>query len=170
MVDVIRRAAELRLEAEPRSSSSGSKARSSRCAQREVRALLAAARSELGTTTAARERFRMSLLRRLLRGVRARARSRGDPQLRGGRAGASRSTDTSTAVLKAAWPIVNADRLVRSLLTSRSALAEAADGILSDASRTLLVPRERVVVGRRHPAGRRGSGAARRAAAQRTGT
>ena len=44
---------------------SASKARSSGCENPRCAALLEAARAELGTTTAGRLRFRMSLLRRL---------------------------------------------------------------------------------------------------------
>ena len=89
LVDVIARAAELRLESAPeelvlRLEGSFISVRAS-----EVRELLAAARSELGTTVAARERFRMSLLRRSTR-IRPRARRGRDPQLRGGRTGAAR--------------------------------------------------------------------------------
>jgi hypothetical protein len=45
-------------------------------------------------------------------------------------------------VLKAAWPIVSPDRLVRSLLTSRPALAEAAEGILAPEEQALLLRRK----------------------------
>jgi DNA helicase IV len=44
-------------------------------------------------------------------------------------------------VLKAAWPAVSPDRLVRALLTSRSALAEAAEGILDAGEQRLLIRR-----------------------------
>ena len=46
-------------------------------------------------------------------------------------------------MLKAAWPIVQPDRLVRSLLTSRATLAAAADGILGPEEQKLLHRRER---------------------------
>ena len=107
---------------------------------REVRALLAAAREELGTTAAARERFRMSLLRRFYEKY---------GRVLGGAAihdfdeveKALRAKGYLDRVLKAAWPVVSPDRLVRSLLSSRAALAEAADGILSPAEQQLLIRR-----------------------------
>jgi DNA helicase IV len=43
--------------------------------------------------------------------------------------------------LKAAWPVVPPDKLVRSLLTNRAALAEAADGILDADEQRLLYRR-----------------------------
>jgi superfamily I DNA/RNA helicase len=45
------------------------------------------------------------------------------------------------SVLKAAWPVVAPDKLVRSLLTNRAALAEAADGILDADEQRLLYRR-----------------------------
>jgi DNA helicase IV len=44
-------------------------------------------------------------------------------------------------VVKAAWPAVSPDRLVRRLLTSRSALAAAADGVLDPTEQRLLTRR-----------------------------
>jgi DNA helicase IV len=44
-------------------------------------------------------------------------------------------------VLKAAWPVVSPEKLVRSLLGSRATLAEAADGILEPAEQQLLLRR-----------------------------
>src|SRR5262249_22127316 len=44
-------------------------------------------------------------------------------------------------VVKAAWPVVSADRVVRSLLTTRASLAEAADGVLDAAEQKLLLRR-----------------------------
>ncbi len=99
--------------------------------------LLERARAELGTGAAARERFRMSLLRRFYEEY---GRVHG--------AGAVRSFDEVERalrakgyldrVLKAAWPSVAPDRLVHRLLTSRTLLADAADGILDDAEQRLL--------------------------------
>ena len=43
--------------------------------------------------------------------------------------------------MKAAWPLVPPDRLVRSLLTTRATLAEAADGILDAREQQLLLRR-----------------------------
>jgi DNA helicase IV len=44
-------------------------------------------------------------------------------------------------VLKSAWPLVSPDRLVRSLLSSRPFLAEAADGVLAASEQRLLLRR-----------------------------
>jgi DNA helicase IV len=107
---------------------------------REVSALLEAAREELGTTAAGRERFRMSLLRRFYE---AYGRILGAAAIRNFDEveQALRANGYLDRVLKAAWPVVSPDRLVRQLLTSRAALAEAADGILDDAEQKLLVRR-----------------------------
>ena len=115
--------------------------------EREVRELLAAAREELGTTAAARERFRMSLLRALLRGVRAHARRGRDSQLRRGRAGAARRTGYLDRVLKAAGRSSRPDRLVRSaarLPRARSPRRRTA--ILDAAEQKLLVRARRGLV------------------------
>jgi hypothetical protein len=105
--------------------------------EREVVELLAAARSELGLTAAARERFRMSLLRRLYeeygRVLGAYAVRSFDEIER-----AVRGHGYLDRVLKAAWPVVAPDKLVRSLLTSSAALAAASEGILSPDERKLL--------------------------------
>jgi hypothetical protein len=54
---------------------------------------------------------------------------------------ALRSNGYLDRVLKAAWPTVQPDRLVRSLLSSRAALAEAAEGILDAGEQRLLIRR-----------------------------
>src|SRR4051794_40367066 len=64
LVEVIARAAELRLESEPEELVLRLEGAFISVREREVRELLAATRAELGTTTAARERFRMNVLRR----------------------------------------------------------------------------------------------------------
>ena len=118
--------------------------------EREVRELLDAAREPSSApTAAARERFRMSLLRRVLRGVRPRrsARARSATSTRSSRRSAR--SGYLDRVLKAAWPVVAPDRLVRRLLTSRAALADAADGILDAAEQRLLQRRGSGLVGRR---------------------
>ncbi len=143
MIDVIRQAAELRLEAEPRELAIRLEGSFIWVRTPEVRTLLEAARSELGATAAGRQRFRMSLLRRLYEEygrVLGAAAYRSFEEVEK----AVRQNGYLDAVLKAAWPIVNPDRLVRSLLTSRAALAEAADGILEAGEQKLLFRRERV--------------------------
>jgi DNA helicase IV len=138
VVEVIRRAAELRLESEPEELVLRLEGSFVSVRERDVRALLAAGR-ERGTTSADRERFRMSLLRRFYEAY---------AQL-GGAAirnfdeveQALRTKGYLDRVLKAAWPIVSPEKLVRSLLSSRAALGEAADGILEPAEQKLLVRR-----------------------------
>ncbi|MGH3001167.1 MAG: HelD family protein, partial [Gaiellaceae bacterium] len=142
LVEVIRRAAESRLVSEPvelvlRLEGSFVSVRA-----REVRELVAAARAELGLTAAARERFRMDLLRRfyerygrLLGYAAVRNFDEVERTLRAG--------GYLDRVLKAAWPVVAPDTLVHSLLTSRAALEEAAGGILDAREQKLLWRRGR---------------------------
>jgi DNA helicase IV len=108
--------------------------------EREAAELAAEAREALGMTAAARERFRMALLRRFYEEY---------GRIHG--AGAWRSFDEVERalrargyldrVLKAAWPAVSPDRLVRRLLTSRAALAAAAEGVLDPGEQKLLLRR-----------------------------
>ena len=107
---------------------------------REVRELLDAARAENGTTSLGRERFRMSLLRRFYEDygrVLGGAATRNFEEVEQ----ALRARGYLDSVLKAAWPLVAPDKLVRSLLTNRAALAEAADGILDADEQRLLYRR-----------------------------
>ena len=140
LAEVVRRAAELRLVSEPEELTIRLEGPFISVRLREVRELLTAAREELGTTAAARERFRMSLLRRFYEEY---------GRVLGGAAirdfdeveGALRTNGYLDRVLKAAWPVVSPDRLVHSLLSSKAALAEAADGILSPAEQKVLFRR-----------------------------
>jgi DNA helicase IV len=137
LADVVRRAVELQLVSQPEElvlRLEGSFVWVREC---EVGELLERAREELGTGAAARERFRMSLLRRFYEEY---------GRIHG--AGAFRSFDEVERalraqgyldrVLKAAWPSVAPDRLVQRLFTSRALLAEAADGLLDDAEQRVL--------------------------------
>jgi DNA helicase IV len=139
LVDVIRRAAESRLASEPKELVLRLDGSFVSVREREVRALLAQAREE-GTTAADRERFRMSLLRRFYEEY---GRILGAGALRNFDEveQAVRAKGYLDRVVKAAWPLVSPEKLVRSLLTSRTALAEAADGILEPAEQRLLVRR-----------------------------
>ncbi|MCW2966160.1 MAG: Superfamily and helicase-like protein [Actinomycetia bacterium] len=139
LAEVVHRAAELRLASEPEELVIRLEGSFISVRLREVRELLAAAR-ETGTTTAARERFRMSLLRRfyveygrVLGGGAIRNFDEVEQALR--------SKGYLDHILKAAWPIVSPDRLVRSLFTTRATLAEAADGILDEREQKLLLRR-----------------------------
>ena len=89
---------------------------------------------------AARERFRMSLLRRFYEEY---GRVLGGAAIRNFEEveQALRANGYLDRVLKAAWPLVAPDKLVRSLLTNRAALAEAADGILDADEQRLLYRR-----------------------------
>ncbi|HST16959.1 MAG TPA: UvrD-helicase domain-containing protein [Gaiellaceae bacterium] len=137
LVDVVRRAAELRLESEPEELAIRLEGSFIWVRDHEVAELVVAARSELGLTAAARERFRMSLLRRLYeeygRVLGAYAVRSFDEVER-----AVRGNGYLDRVLKAAWPAVAPDKLVRSLLTSPAALAAAAEGILAPDEQKLL--------------------------------
>jgi DNA helicase IV len=139
LAEVVHRAAELQLVSEPEELVMRLDGSFVSVRLREVRELLAAAREE-STTAAARERFRMSLLRRFYEEY---------GRLLGGAAirnfdeveAALRAKGYLDRVLKAAWPLVSPDRLVRSLLGSKAVLAEAADGILSPVEQKVLYRR-----------------------------
>jgi DNA helicase IV len=139
LAEVVRRAAELKLVSEPEELVIRLEGSFVSVRLREVRELLAAAR-ERGVTAADRERFRMSLLRRfyeeygrILGGAAIRNFDEVEKALR--------ANGYLDRVLKAAWPLVQPDRLVRSLLTNRAALAEAADDILDEPEQRLLARR-----------------------------
>jgi len=107
----------------------------------EVAELLAEARSELGLSAAAREGFRMNVLRRFyldystrLGGLAVRAFDEIERALRKDRL-LNRFLDT-------VWPAPRPEQVVRQLLASRERLAEAADGIL-DADEQALLRRTR---------------------------
>ena len=139
LAEVVRRADELQLVSEPEELVLRLDGSFISVRLREVRALLAAAR-ENGTTAADRERFRMSVLRRFYEEY---------GRLLGGAAvhnfdeieAALRAKGYLDRVLKAAWPVVSPDRLVRSLLGSKATLGAAGEGILSTAEQKLLFRR-----------------------------
>jgi DNA helicase IV len=107
----------------------------------EVEELLLEARAELGLSTAARERFRMNVLRRFYEDYGARL---------GGQAfrnfeeieRALRRDGRLTRFLDTTWPAPKPERIVRRLLSSREELAAAADGVL-DADEQRLLRRAR---------------------------
>jgi DNA helicase IV len=139
LAEVIRRAAELRLVSEPEELVTRLEGSFVSVRLREVRELLASAR-ESGTTSAARERFRMSLLRRFYEEY---GRVLGMNAIRNFEEveKALRAKGYLDRIVKASWPLVPPDRLVRSLLTTRASLAEAADGLLDDGEQKLLLRR-----------------------------
>ena len=136
LAQVVQRAAELRLVSEPEELVIRLEGSFVSVSRREVQKLLAASR-ESGSTTLARERFRMSLLRRFYEEY-GRVHGAGAVRNFDEVEKALRSHGYLDRVLRAAWPLVDPDRLVRSLLTTRAVLAEAADGILDDDEQKLL--------------------------------
>jgi len=109
--------------------------------EREVSELLEATRAEHGLSAAARERFRMSVLRRFyadygeqLGGLATRAFDEVERSLRRG--------GVLNRFLETAWPAPKPEHVVRQLLSSRERLAEAASGIL-DADEQAVLRRAR---------------------------
>ncbi|HWG55896.1 MAG TPA: ATP-binding domain-containing protein, partial [Gaiellaceae bacterium] len=108
-----------------------------RVREREVRELLAAVRDEHGTSAAARERFRMALVRRFYADyahVHAGAAVMDGEQVER----ALRTSGVLRAALDAAWPAVSPERLLRALFTDVDLLEEAADGVLDRDEQRLL--------------------------------
>jgi DNA helicase IV len=135
--EVVRRAVELRAEGEPQELVVRMEGSFVGVEADEVAEVLAEARAELGLSAAARERFRMNVLRRFYEdyGVRL-----------GGMAirtfeeveRALRKDGRLTRFLDRVWPAPGPDQLVRSLLVSRERLVEASTGILTEAEQALL--------------------------------
>src|SRR5918996_1321716 len=105
--------------------------------QRAVVELLEAARSVGGLSAAARERFRMSVLRRFyadygetLGGLAVRAFDEVERSLR--------KDGVLTRFLENVWPAPKPEQVVRQLFASRERLAEAAEGILDEDEQRLL--------------------------------
>jgi hypothetical protein len=136
LAEVVRRAAELRSEGEPQELVVRMEGNFVGVEADEVAELLAEARSE-GLSAAARERFRMNVLRRFYEDYGARL---------GG--GAFRAFDEVeralrrdgrlTRFLDRVWPAPKPEHVVRGLLASRERLAEAADGLLDADEQGLL--------------------------------
>jgi DNA helicase IV len=135
--EVVRRTVELRSEGEPQELVVRMEGRFVGVEADEVAELLAEARAELGLSTAARERFRMNVLRRFYEdyGVRL-----------GGQAfrafdeveWALRKDGRLTRFLDRVWPAPKPEQVVRRLLSSRESLAEAAAGLLDEQEQALL--------------------------------
>jgi DNA helicase IV len=137
LAEVVRRAVELQLVSQPEELALRLEGSFVWVTEGEVQALVKRARDEVGAGSAARERFRMSLLRRFYEEY-GRIHGAGAVRSFDEVERALRSKGYLVRVLKAAWPSVAPERLVRRLLTSRALLAEAADGILDDAEQRLL--------------------------------
>jgi DNA helicase IV len=137
LAEVVRRAAALASEGEPQELVVRLEGRFVGVEADEASELLTEARTELGLSSAARERFRMNVLRRFYEdyGVRL-----------GG--GAYRSFEEVeralrrdgrlTKFLDASWPAPKPDQVVRRLFSSRESLANAAGGLLDDDEQALL--------------------------------
>jgi hypothetical protein len=134
---VVRRAAELASEGEPQELIVRLEGRFVGIEADETAELLTEARAELGLSSAARERFRMNVLRRFYEdyGVRL-----------GGQAFRSfdeveralRKGGRLTRFLDRSWPAPKPEQLVRRLLSSRPGLAAAAGDLLDDSEQALL--------------------------------
>jgi DNA helicase IV len=138
LAEVIARAAEVRQQAAPEDLYARLEGALVTVRAREVRELLEAARSELGFSAPARERFRMNVLRRFYEHY---GRTLGGAAYRdfAETERALRHSGFLQRWLDRVWPMPSADALVRSLLTQRARLDEAAGGILSAQERALLL-------------------------------
>ena len=138
LADVIARAAELASTPQPEELVARLEGEYVRVREREVAALLEEVRDELGLTAQARERFRMNVLRRFYEDYGDAPRRSRLARLRRGRACAA-VEGLPRQVARPRLAVVAPERLVRSLLTSRARLEEAADGILDAAEQRLLL-------------------------------
>jgi DNA helicase IV len=137
LADVLRRAAELRLESEPEELLLRLEGEFVRVRRREVVALLEEIRAEHGTGAAARERFRAGLVRRFYADygrVHQGAAFRDAEDVEK----ALRANGLLNRVVDRAWPPVTPEKLVRALFTTPAFLAEAAEGILDESEQALL--------------------------------
>jgi DNA helicase IV len=137
MADVVERAVELRSRGRPRELVVRLEGRFVGVEADEVGELLAEARAHLGLSTAARERYRMDVLRRFytdyserLGGLAVRAFDEVERSLR--------KDGLLTRFLDETWPAPRPEQVVRQLMSSRERLAEAADGILDAGEQRLL--------------------------------
>jgi DNA helicase IV len=135
--EVVRRAVELRSAGEPEELVVRLEGRFVGVAEDEVAELLKAARADLGLSAAARERFRMNVLRRFYAQYGARL---------GGSAFRTfdeverllRKDGVLTRFIEQVWPAPRPEQVVRQLLASPERLAEAADGLLDESEQALL--------------------------------
>src|SRR4029077_1382923 len=137
LADVIGRAANLRLASEPEELILKLEGEYIRVRVREQRRLLDEIQDQHGTTAAARERFRMGIVRsfygeygRILQGGAIRDGEDVEKALK--------ANGCLNRVLELAWPAITPEKLVRSLFTTPAFLAEAADGILEGDEQRLL--------------------------------
>lgn len=142
LAEVVRRAVELRLERPPQELVVRVDGAYVGAGERHVAEIRAHVRAERGLSAAARERFRMDVLRTVYREY---GRKLG--------ANATLSFDELEAALRregrlrafldAVWPLVRGGDVVRGLLSSPAKLEEAADGVLDAGEQRLLRRRGR---------------------------
>jgi DNA helicase IV len=137
LAEVVERAAAARAAPHPEELVARLEGEYVRVREREVRELVEQARDELGLTAAARERFRMDVLRRFYEDYGTRLgglawRDFGEIER------ALHAKGFLNRWLERVWPIVAPDALVRALLTSPVRLADAGDGILDEGEQRLL--------------------------------
>ena len=140
VAEVIRRAVERRLEPRPAELGAHVDGAFVRVREDEVATLLDESRAALGLGAAARERFRMDVLRRFYERYGARlggAAFRSFEELER----ALRQGGRLNRFLDQVWPTVRPETLVGRLLGSRAQLAEHADRLLDEDEQRLLVRR-----------------------------
>jgi len=137
LAEVVKRAVELRSEGRPKELVVRFEGSFVGVEADEVAELLEAARSELGLSAAAREGFRMSVLRRFyidysarLGGLAVRAFDEIERALR--------KDGFLNRFLDTVWPAPRPEQVVRQLLSSRERLAAASEGILDAGEQGLL--------------------------------
>jgi DNA helicase IV len=137
LAEVVRRAVEIRSQGRPQELVVRMDGMFVGVREREVAELLEEARAEHGLSAAARERFRMSVLRRFyadygetLGGLATRAFDEVERAIR--------KDGVLSSFLETVWPAPKPERVVRQLLASRERLAEAADGLLDEDEQRLL--------------------------------
>jgi DNA helicase IV len=139
---VVRRAVELRLERPARELVARLDGAYVGAGEQEVAELRARVREERGLSAAARERFRMEVLRAVYREYGRKlghGATLGFDELEA----ALRREGRLRAFLDAVWPAVRGGEVVRGLLASPARLEQAADGILDAAEQRLLRRRGR---------------------------
>ena len=137
LAEVVARAADLRRAGEPEDLILKLEGEYIRVRVREQQRLLEEVRAEHGTTAAARERFRMGIVRSFYGEY---GRLLGGAAMRDGEAieKALRANGYLNRVLESAWPSIAPEKLVRSLFTTPAFLGEAAHGILDEDEQRLL--------------------------------
>jgi DNA helicase IV len=138
LAGVLARAVERRSEAAPAELYARMDGSFVKVREREVRELVEEVREEHGLTAAAREQFRMAVLRRFYDDYN---RIHGDRALRDFAEieRGLRAKGFLERWLDGVWPAPKPAEIVRGLLTSRPALADAADGILDEDEQRLLL-------------------------------